>query len=125
MLNLTCKSAVARAQKCWSVPPRFHNKCLPWIPFCPYSSVHGRSFSQRAAFAYPRKDSQDRDSINREATEYTKSGSDDQIASIDDAAFNPNLTDPDSQRKKTGRGDVSIIFSCGSIDVLLEIDEEY
>lgn len=110
MLNSMCKSAMARAQ----LSPHFlpctrmlSTKKLPWNSSHPHISVRSRQFSQSTAFSYPRKDSQDRNSIDREATEYTRSGSDDQTAAMDDAAFNPDLTDPDSQKKKTGAEDVS------------------
>ena len=68
-------------------------------------------FSQSAQAAYPRKDSQDKDSINTEATEYSKSATDDEGARQEDAAFDPNVTDPQEQKdiagKGTGEGTVS------------------
>lgn len=77
--------------------------------------------------AYPRKDSQDKDSINTEATEYSKSATDDEGARHDDAAFNPDITDPQQQKDKaaegTGEGTVSkrvlsplfyILSDCGT-----------
>lgn len=70
-----------------------------------------RQFSQSMWLAYPRKDSQDKDSINTEATEYSKSATDDEGARHDDAAFNPDITDPQQQKDKasegTGEGTVS------------------
>lgn len=70
-----------------------------------------RQFSQSTWLAYPRKDSQDKDSINTEATEYSKSATDDEGARHDDAAFNPDITDPQQQKDKaaegTGEGTVS------------------
>ena len=48
--------------------------------------------------------------MNTESTEYSKSGSDDETAGKDDAAFNPDLTNPDTQKKKTGEADVSVIL---------------
>ncbi|KAL8826178.1 MAG: hypothetical protein Q9170_007502 [Blastenia crenularia] len=51
---------------------------------------------------YPRKDSQDKDSINTEATEYSKSGTDDASARHEDTAFNPDVTDPGDQKDKVG-----------------------
>ncbi|KAL8933999.1 MAG: hypothetical protein Q9211_005463 [Gyalolechia sp. 1 TL-2023] len=50
----------------------------------------------------------DKDSIEREATEYSKSGTDDASAGQDDAAFDPDVTDPEEQKNKVGdkTGDV-------------------
>ena len=42
--------------------------------------------------------------MNTEATEYSKSGTDDASARQDEAAFNPNLTSPESQHEKAGEG---------------------
>lgn len=52
----------------------------------------------------PRKDSQNKDSINTEATEYSKSATDDEGARQEDAAFNPDITDPQEQKDKAGEG---------------------
>lgn len=52
----------------------------------------------------PRKDSQHKDSINTEATEYSKSGTDDASARQEDAAFDPGITDPQQQKDKAGEG---------------------
>ena len=63
-----------------------------------------RQFSQTSYYALPRKDSQDKDSINTEATEYSKSATDDEGARQEDAAFNPDITDPQEQKDKAGEG---------------------
>ena len=63
-----------------------------------------RPFSQTISFALPRKDSQNKDSINTEATEYSKSGTDDEAARQEDAAFDPDITDPQEQKHKAGEG---------------------
>ena len=63
-----------------------------------------RHLSSSARFTYPRKDSQDKDSINTEATEYSKSATDDESARQEDAAFDPNITDPHEQHGKAGEG---------------------
>ena len=63
-----------------------------------------RQFSQSTGLAYPRKDAQDKDSMNTEATEYSKSATDDEGARHDDAAFNPDITDPQAQKDKAGEG---------------------
>ena len=40
--------------------------------------------------------------MNPEATEYSKSATDDEAARRDETAFNPDITDPETQRKKAG-----------------------
>lgn len=63
-----------------------------------------RQFSQSTSLAFPRKDSQDKDSINTEATEYSKSATDDEGARQGDAAFDPDITDPGKEKDKAGEG---------------------
>lgn len=63
-----------------------------------------RPFSQTISFALPRKDSMDKDSINTEATEYSKSATDDEGARQQEAAFDPDITDPQEQKHKAGEG---------------------
>lgn len=63
-----------------------------------------RPFSLSSTRLYPRKDSQDRESINTESTEYSKSGSDDSSAAQEDAAFNTDTTSPREEKKKAGQG---------------------
>ncbi|KAL2044772.1 hypothetical protein N7G274_002547 [Stereocaulon virgatum] len=63
-----------------------------------------RQFSQFIYLAYPRKDSQDKDSMNTEATEYSKSATDDEGARQENAAFNLNITDPQEQKNVAGEG---------------------
>lgn len=72
-----------------------------------------RYFSKSNQLCYPRKDSQDRESINTDATEYSKSATDDEAARNDDASFNPNLTDPEAQKTRASENNqVSVhIFS--------------
>lgn len=71
-----------------------------------------RHFSQHRSSQYPRKDSQNKDSIDTEATEYTKSGTDDQTAANEDAAFNPDITSPEAEKKAAGKGnEVSLVRS--------------
>lgn len=65
-----------------------------------------RPFSQNLRAAYPRKDSQHKDSINTEATEYSKSGTDDASAKQEEAAFDPNNTDPKAEKDVAGEGEV-------------------
>jgi hypothetical protein len=67
-------------------------------------SLLSRQFSQTTKSRYPRKDSQDKDSINKEATEYSKSGTDDGAARQEEAAFDPKQTDPEGEKRKAGEG---------------------
>ncbi|KUJ23088.1 uncharacterized protein LY89DRAFT_776899, partial [Mollisia scopiformis] len=64
-----------------------------------------RPFSRTTLAAYPRKGSEDKDSINTEATEYSKSGTDDASAKQEEAAFDPNTTDPKQEKKVAGEGE--------------------
>ncbi|KAL8643771.1 MAG: hypothetical protein Q9226_008134 [Calogaya cf. arnoldii] len=61
-----------------------------------------RPLSQTTYFSYPRKDSQDKDSLQPEATEYSKSGTDDAAARQEDTAFDPGVTDPGAEKDKVG-----------------------
>ncbi|KAI9673048.1 MAG: hypothetical protein M1817_003212 [Caeruleum heppii] len=71
---------------------------LPLSPR-PLSVSPLRPFSTTVPARLPRKDSQDKDSINTEATEYSKSGTDDQAAHEDQAAFDPNQTAPETEKQ--------------------------
>ena len=42
--------------------------------------------------------------MNTEATEYSKSATDDESARQGDAAFDPDITDPQEQKDKAGEG---------------------
>lgn len=42
--------------------------------------------------------------MNTEATEYSKSATDDASAKQGDAAFDPDITDPQQQKDKAGEG---------------------
>ncbi|KAI9764197.1 MAG: hypothetical protein M1835_007612 [Candelina submexicana] len=61
-----------------------------------------RSLHRTTAVSWPRKDSQHKDSINTEATEYSKSGTDDQAAREQDAAFDPQKTSPETEKETAG-----------------------
>lgn len=70
---------------------------------CPNSTpCVRRPLSISSRLDYPRKDSQDKDSINTEATEYSKSATDDEGARQEEAAFNPDITDPQEEKEKAG-----------------------
>jgi len=68
------------------------------------ATLQTRVFSKTSFAAFPRKDSQDKDSINTEATEYTKSGTDDASARQEEAAFDPKNTDPQKEKDIAGDG---------------------
>ncbi|KAE9380232.1 hypothetical protein N431DRAFT_361686 [Stipitochalara longipes BDJ] len=72
-------------------------------PF-PSSIRATRPFSHSPLSRFPRKDSQDRNSINTEATEYSKSGTDDGAAKQEEAAFDPDITDPAKEEERAGEG---------------------
>lgn len=121
MLNLTRTSAMACAQLRRNAPTHsriLSTKSLSTESCQPHIWAQNRQFTQSTVVAYARKDSQDRNSINRESLEYSRSGSDDKTAALDDAAFNPDITDPDSQKKKAGEDSVST-FSHKQCDLFL------
>ncbi|KAI9712466.1 MAG: hypothetical protein M1812_006881 [Candelaria pacifica] len=66
-------------------------------------SASVRNLHRTTVKSYPRKDSQHKDSINTEATEYSKSGTDDQAAREEEAAFDPQQTSPEKQRETAGK----------------------
>jgi hypothetical protein len=68
------------------------------------TSICLQRLHQSSLIQMPRKDSQDKDSINTDATEYSKSGTDDDAARNEKAAFDPNQTDPGEQKEKAGEG---------------------
>ncbi|RYP63561.1 hypothetical protein DL770_009360 [Monosporascus sp. CRB-9-2] len=62
-----------------------------------------REYTSAAARA-PYKDDMDRESLKPKAHENTQSGTDDQTAQNEDAAFNPDKTSPESERAAAGTG---------------------
>jgi hypothetical protein len=58
---------------------------------------------------FPRKGSENRESINTEATEYSKSGTDDASARQEEASFDPKTTDPEKEKKLAGEGEVCCV----------------
>ena len=70
----------------------------------PQSPHSVRPFHAAPATRFPRKDSQHKDSINTEATEYSKSGTDDAAARQEEAAFDPSQTDPGAEKQTAGEG---------------------
>ncbi|KAF2670433.1 hypothetical protein BT63DRAFT_424377 [Microthyrium microscopicum] len=63
-----------------------------------------RQFHETATTKYARKDSQDKDSIKPESSEYAQGSSDD-VAAKKDVAFDPNTTDPHQEKKDAGKGE--------------------
>ncbi|KAF7950317.1 hypothetical protein EAE96_007604 [Botrytis aclada] len=63
-----------------------------------------RTISSTAPILHPRKDSQNKDSIDTTATEYSKSGSDDAAAREGSAAFDPSITSPEAEKTEAGKG---------------------
>lgn len=123
MISSTAKASFAAVSRAW----RFHalphaRVCNP--PQCQLSNVGTpihRRFSQSVKSAYPRKDSQDKDSINTEATEYSKSATDDEGARQEDAAFDPNITDPQQEKDKAGEGTEGTVSKQVQANPLLEL----
>ncbi|KAL8853953.1 MAG: hypothetical protein Q9221_001261 [Calogaya cf. arnoldii] len=91
MSTTTCRPLLRASYKCQT--PSVATSSTP---------LNTRSLSQTTSLSYPRKDSQDKDSINTEATEYSKSGTDDASARQEDTAFDPGVTDPGAQKDKVG-----------------------
>lgn len=62
------------------------------------SNSQARSLhASRVALGATKEDHMDRTRLNPTSTEYSKSGSDDKSAAMQDAAFNPNKTSPESE----------------------------
>ncbi|KAI1095578.1 hypothetical protein F5B19DRAFT_308819 [Rostrohypoxylon terebratum] len=58
-----------------------------------------RQVHQSSALRAPYKDDMDRESLKPKSHEYTQSGTDEEVASKQDAAFNPHKTDPETEKK--------------------------
>ncbi|MCJ1479840.1 hypothetical protein MMC13_008526 [Lambiella insularis] len=69
-----------------------------------FSILLNRSFTNTTHTSYPRADAQDKDSMNTEANEYAKSGTDDDAARQESAAFDPDKTNPEEQKHIAGEG---------------------
>ncbi len=63
-----------------------------------------RALHAAPARLFPRVGSEDKDSINRESIEYTRSGTDSETAEQKQAAFDPSITDPQTEKEKAGEG---------------------
>lgn len=62
----------------------------------------GRPLHTGSALGRPYKDDMDRESLKPKPHEYTGSGTDEQTAQNPDAAFNPNKTSPEEERRAAG-----------------------
>lgn len=69
-----------------------------------------RPFSQRSA-RLARKDTMDKDSLKPEPNEYSKSGSDDAAARVDNTAFDPDQTRPEEQHASAGKESQEVQYS--------------
>ncbi|KAF2117222.1 hypothetical protein BDV96DRAFT_598146 [Lophiotrema nucula] len=66
------------------------------------STTTGRCFSNTPLTLFPRKDTQDKDSLDPSSSEYSKSGTDNATAGTD-AAFDPNETRPEKEEHNAGQ----------------------
>ncbi|KAF7861924.1 hypothetical protein EAF04_007805 [Stromatinia cepivora] len=78
---------------------------LPIYPSPSFYPPLTRPFTCTPHPPFPRKDSQQKDSINTSATEYSKSGTDDAAAQEQSAAFDPNITNPESEKDEAAKGE--------------------
>ncbi|KAI1453208.1 hypothetical protein F4805DRAFT_462039 [Annulohypoxylon moriforme] len=58
-----------------------------------------RQIHQSSVLRAPYKDDMDRESFKPKSHEYTQSGTDEEVASKQDAAYNPHKTDPETEKK--------------------------
>jgi len=63
-----------------------------------------RHFRQGTRCSFAQKNDQDKDSINTDHTEYSKSGTDNETAEQEEAAFSPKETRPEEELKTAGKG---------------------
>ena len=97
-------SAIARRQYITPHTPASAASAFPKFQPRSLTPCTYRNLSTSSRLTYPRKDSQHKDSINTEATEYSKSATDDEGARQEEAAFDPSITDPEQQKEKAGEG---------------------
>ncbi|KAI9872700.1 MAG: hypothetical protein M1830_001278 [Pleopsidium flavum] len=88
------RQTILRTRTSTPKPASFIRQSLPSV----------RPFHTPTTLSYPRKDSQDKDDLKPEATEYSKSGTDDGAAKEMDAAFNPEITSPEGEKGKAAEG---------------------
>ncbi|RYP67693.1 hypothetical protein DL771_007100 [Monosporascus sp. 5C6A] len=94
------RTILTRATRTAAAPRGFAPASSP-SPSLPASrALLHRSAAARA----PYKDDMDRESLKPKAHENTQSGTDDQAAQNEDAAFNPDKTSPESERAAADAG---------------------
>ncbi|CCU74233.1 hypothetical protein BGHDH14_bgh03666 [Blumeria hordei DH14] len=71
-------------------------------PKCSTTAI--RLVSNSTCYRIPRKDTQDRESMDTAPTEYSKSGTDTTSAKQEKAAFDPTVTSPEKEKEIAGRG---------------------
>jgi hypothetical protein len=74
--------------------PRPRQTCPPGTRIASVRQLH-----QTTAFGSPRKDAQGKDEIDAAPTEYSKSGTDSDVAHSD-TAFDPDTTKPETEKKR-------------------------
>ncbi len=90
------------------------------------ASVRLQRLHQSSLLRFPRKDSQDKDSINTDATEYAKSGTDDDVARNEKAAFDPSQTNPGEEKETAGQGnEVQLTdYDCVKLKLMLPVADQ-
>ncbi|TQS36204.1 hypothetical protein Golomagni_03351 [Golovinomyces magnicellulatus] len=66
--------------------------------------IRGSQISIMSPRVFPRKDFQDRNSMDPTPTEYSKSGTDTSSAEQEKASFDPKVTQPEQAREIAGKG---------------------
>ena len=75
---------------------------------------------QTTTFMRARKDAQDKDSIDRSSIEYSRSGTDGDVAQNEEASFDPKTTRPEQELEKAGEGNEVCYPSFLVLQVMLE-----
>ena len=77
-----------------SITPYYAPRILP--------AASTRFLTTTPAVAFPRKNAQNREDMNTEPTEYSKSGTD-SGAALEEEAFNPDITRPEDEKASGGQ----------------------
>lgn len=72
-------------------------------PFTTRHALSTRSFTSTSIRPNDKQNMMDKDSINTDSREYSKTGGDDSTAATEDAAFNPNKTSPEEEHATASR----------------------
>ncbi|KAL8735877.1 MAG: hypothetical protein Q9181_002626 [Wetmoreana brouardii] len=109
-LNIESRSCVAsliqgdvktKGTKCMTLPSESRDTSrLAAAVSCDDVGIVPIPYLTRHLITQQQKDSQSKDSLAPEATEYSKSGTDDASARHEDTAFDPDTTDPGQQKDK-------------------------